>query len=169
MATQKFLDNLTGLPTLWGRIKAMLATKQDKLTAGSNVTISGTKISATNTTYAAATQSANGLMSAADKKKLDGIASGATSNKSVKVVFPASGWSSSAPYTQTVTVPGITTNDNLGAPEIESTGNASTDRTNLTNLSFISGGVTGSGSITLYCYDGKPTGDLTLYLTKRTV
>ena len=31
----------------------------------------------TNTTYAAATQSAQGLMSAADKKKLDGIASGA--------------------------------------------------------------------------------------------
>lgn len=34
----------------------------------------------TNTTYAAATQSAQGLMSAADKKKLDGIASGATAN-----------------------------------------------------------------------------------------
>jgi hypothetical protein len=32
-----------------------------------------------NTTYSAATQSANGLMSAADKKKLDGIAAGATS------------------------------------------------------------------------------------------
>lgn len=31
----------------------------------------------TNTTYSAATQSANGLMSAADKKKLDGIAAGA--------------------------------------------------------------------------------------------
>ncbi len=35
----------------------------------------------TNTTYGAASQSANGLMSAADKKKLDGIASGA--NKTV--------------------------------------------------------------------------------------
>ena len=33
-----------------------------------------------NTTYAAATQSANGLMSAADKKKLDGIAEGAGVN-----------------------------------------------------------------------------------------
>ena len=31
----------------------------------------------TNTTYSAATQSANGLMSAADKTKLDGIATGA--------------------------------------------------------------------------------------------
>lgn len=34
----------------------------------------------TNTTYSAATQSANGLMSAADKKKLDGIAAGANVN-----------------------------------------------------------------------------------------
>lgn len=33
-----------------------------------------------NTTYSAATQSANGLMSAADKKKLDGIATGAQVN-----------------------------------------------------------------------------------------
>ena len=41
----------------------------------------------TNTTYVVATQSANGLMSSTDKKKLDGIASGAQANviESVKV------------------------------------------------------------------------------------
>ena len=48
--------------------------KQDKLTAGTNITIDGTTISAKDTTYDVATQSANGLMSSADKKKLDGIA-----------------------------------------------------------------------------------------------
>lgn len=42
--------------------------------ASGNITISSTD---TNTTYSAATQSAQGLMSAADKKKLDGIATGA--------------------------------------------------------------------------------------------
>lgn len=52
--------------------------KQDKLTAGTNVTINGNTISAKDTTYSDATQSAHGLMSAADKKKLDGIAAGAT-------------------------------------------------------------------------------------------
>lgn len=51
--------------------------KQDKLTAGSNITITGTTISATDTTYSVATQSANGLMSSGDKTKLDGIATGA--------------------------------------------------------------------------------------------
>ena len=57
--------------------RASLATKQDKLTAGSNITISGSTISATNTTYALATTSASGLMSASDKTKLNGIAAGA--------------------------------------------------------------------------------------------
>lgn len=54
------------------------------LAAGSNVTVtnsSGTvTIAATDTTYSDATQSASGLMSSADKTKLDGIASGATAN-----------------------------------------------------------------------------------------
>lgn len=58
--------------------RAGLTAKQDKLTAGSNITISTSNvISATNTTYGAATTSAAGLMSAADKTKLNGIATGA--------------------------------------------------------------------------------------------
>lgn len=88
---------------------------------------------------------------------------------SVKVTFPASGWSSSVPYTQTVVAPGVTETDNFGAPEIESTGNSITDRVNLTNLGYVSGGITGSGSVTLYCYEAKPTADLTVYLTRRSM
>lgn len=62
-------------------INTNLTKKQDKLTAGTNITISGTTISAKDTTYSAATTSAAGLMSAADKTKLNGIATGA--NKTV--------------------------------------------------------------------------------------
>ena len=51
-----------------------IAGKQDKLTAGANVTIDGATISATDTTYGEATATASGLMSAADKAALDGIA-----------------------------------------------------------------------------------------------
>lgn len=54
--------------------------KQDALTAGSNITISGGTISATDTTYSDATTSASGLMSSTDKTKLNGIASGAEVN-----------------------------------------------------------------------------------------
>ncbi len=64
-------------------ITASSATSLLKLVSGSNVTLTPNQtagtitISSTNTTYNAASQSAQGLMSAADKKKLDGIASGA--------------------------------------------------------------------------------------------
>ena len=76
--------------------------KQGKLTAGTNVTITGTTISATDTvyddtalktritavenredkdtTYDVATTSANGLMSSADKVKLNGIEAGSQKN-----------------------------------------------------------------------------------------
>ena len=59
-----------------------LATKQDNLTVGSNIQIDPltNTISATDTTYSDATQSVSGLESAADKKKLDGIAAGAEVN-----------------------------------------------------------------------------------------
>ena len=51
-----------------------IAGKQDALTAGANVTIDGATISATDTTYGEATAAKAGLMSAADKAALDGIA-----------------------------------------------------------------------------------------------
>lgn len=76
MPTIKYLD-YDGLDYFWDKINNK---KQDKLTAGSNITISGNTISATNTTYSDATTSTHGLMSAADKTKLNGIASGAEVN-----------------------------------------------------------------------------------------
>ena len=62
-----------------------LAGKQNALTAGANITIGTVNdaltISATDTTYSNATTSAAGLMSAADKTKLDGVAAGAEVNQ----------------------------------------------------------------------------------------
>lgn len=60
--------------------KSTWSGKQDALTAGSNITISGGIISATDTTYSDATTSASGLMSPTDKTKLNGIAAGAEVN-----------------------------------------------------------------------------------------
>ena len=58
-----------------------LNAKQDALTAGDNVSIATVNgvltISATDTTYSDATQQTHGLMSTADKTKLDGIQTGA--------------------------------------------------------------------------------------------
>ena len=103
--TKKYLD-YTGLETLVNIIKGTYAektdlslvsqvatnaaqaattlesSKQDKLIAGSNIQIAedGKTISATDTTYVDATTSTSGLMSATDKTKLDGIATGAQAN-----------------------------------------------------------------------------------------
>lgn len=64
------------------------ASTKGGIKVGANLSMNGDVLSATNTTYSTATQSANGLMSANDKKKLDGIASGATAVTSATV----SGW-----------------------------------------------------------------------------
>lgn len=69
-------------PVESGGVFTELAKKQDKLTAGDNVQIDPdtNTISSTDTTYDPATQAKAGLMSAADKTKLDGIAAGAEVN-----------------------------------------------------------------------------------------
>ncbi|MDD7732859.1 MAG: hypothetical protein PT957_03840 [Firmicutes bacterium] len=54
-------------------LRAELSKKQDKLIAGSNITLSGSSISAKDTTYSPATQSVAGLLSAGDKVKIDGL------------------------------------------------------------------------------------------------
>lgn len=54
-----------------------LSNYQTKLTAGSNIQISGSTISATDTTYSTASATADGLMSSDDKAKLDAVAEGA--------------------------------------------------------------------------------------------
>lgn len=64
------IADVTGLQTA-------LNGKQATLTQGSNIIISGSTISAVDTTYGVATTSANGLMSSADKVKLNGIAANA--------------------------------------------------------------------------------------------
>lgn len=59
-------------------VNTELNKKQNNLTAGTNIQINDNVISATDTTYSDATTSTHGLMTAADKTKLDGIATGAT-------------------------------------------------------------------------------------------
>ena len=58
-----------------------LSGKQNKLTAGSNIQINGSTISATDTTYSKATSSADGLMSSTDKAKIDTVEENAQENK----------------------------------------------------------------------------------------
>ncbi len=72
---KKFLDLATGLPRLWNHILGIIESHNTSDTAHQAIRDSITSLNTKTTT--GATQSAMGMMSAADKKKLDGIATGA--------------------------------------------------------------------------------------------
>lgn len=80
-------------------------------------------------------------------------------------VFSASGWSTSAPYSQTVSVSGILASD---APiiglQIASDASASTAKTQNTMFSRVDRVITSDGSITAYCYNKLPTADFTVMI-----
>lgn len=101
-----------------------------------------------------------------NKAKLDEVAKG---TRTIQISVPTSGWSSSAPYTQEISVSSVTADDDFGSPEIKLSGDADADRTKMVQMSYICGGVTSAGKITLYCYDNKPSVDLTLLLTQRNI
>lgn len=144
-----------------------------------------------------ATQAANGLMSAADKKKLDGVAAGANNyvhpsahpasmitqdathrftsdtekngwNKflfSAAITVPASGWSAEVPYTQTVSVSGLTSAMDVMLT-LNITGSPAADQVKVWKaaLGMIDVGTTADGSVSFTCYSKKPAVDLPLYI-----
>lgn len=145
----------------------------------------------TNTTYADVTTSSHGLMTAGDKAKLDGIASGA--NKTVidsalsststnpvqnKVVNSAlaskatrsiytvtlwTNWTGSGPYTQTVSVSGVLSSDNPHIfPQYSST--SSTAISQKEDWNKIDNAVSNNGSITFTCFENKPSNSLSLII-----
>lgn len=146
---------------------------------------------------AVATQAANGLMAAADKKKLDGVAAGANNyvhpsshpgsmitqdathrfttdtekagwNKilfSAAVTVPASGWSTSVPYTQTVSVSGLTAAmDVMLGLNITGSPPAASVAGWKKALGMIDEGTTANGTITFKCYSKKPTVDIPVFI-----
>lgn len=81
VATSGSYADLSGKPTKLSDFSndAGFVTTDTTYTAGTNVSITDGVISATDTTYSPATDLVNGLMSAADKSKLDNIEEGAAS------------------------------------------------------------------------------------------
>lgn len=80
------------------------------------------------------------------------------------VTFSASGWSENLPYTQQVAVQGIRVTD---YPIIDiDMSNTTVDNNEelLTNWGYIGRIVTDDNSLTAYCYEDKPTLDLSVNL-----
>lgn len=137
-----------------GGVASALAGKQDKLTAGTNITISGTTISAKDTTYGVATASANGLMSSTDKAKLDGIEAGAQKN----TVTGVKGSSETAYRTGNVSI----SKANIGLGNVDNTADsskvvkgASEDGSgNVITDSYVASGSTSGQTVTLLSKSG---------------
>lgn len=81
--------------------------------------------------------------------------------KAVKrAAFPAAGWTGGAPYTQTVAVAGITTND---APvvglDMSDNPDAAAAKAREKAFGYVKRGYTGSGTVTLICFASRPAAD----------
>lgn len=78
------------------------------------------------------------------------------------VTLSASGWSSSAPYTQQVNVPGITADDTpIVSMHLSGTPTAANVKAMAKAYAMIDRAVTNNGSMTFYCYNKKPAVDIT--------
>lgn len=79
------------------------------------------------------------------------------------IVIPSAGWSSSAPYTNTVSVSGVKSTDNVDVTFLPTSG-----ATNAQNIAAhdsyvaISYANTNDGSVTFYALEDKPTANITV-------
>jgi hypothetical protein len=90
----------------------------------------------------------------ATKKYVDGVV--ANTHMTAQVTLPASGWSSTAPFTQTVAVEGILATDQPHISPVYST-TLATAISQKENWAMVCKAVTENGSITFTCFEDKPT------------
>ena len=85
-----------------------------------------------------------------------------TQVKSFSVTAPATGWGDAAPYSQSITVDGLTDGDAHLYLSPATAGQPTEDEE--TAFACITGGMTAANSLTLYCRDDKPASDITVRL-----
>ena len=84
--------------------------------------------------------------------------------KHYTATLSSSGWSSSAPYTQTVSVSGIKSTDNPIVDINMSSATSSNSASLLEAWALVGRVATADGKITAYCYDKKPTTNIVINL-----
>lgn len=88
-------------------------------------------------------------------------------NRTVQISLPASGWvGGAAPYKQTVSVEGLTENDNVELIRYIDSSSTNSAAVKAYNKAFgmIDDGETGNGTATFYCWVKKPATDLIVLL-----
>ena len=97
-------------------------------------------------------------------RQVTGLTNDVGAIKAVKTVtLSASKWSTSAPYTQTVTVSSVTAEDSpVIALYISGSPSTATVKAMRKAFGYLDRAVTGNGSITFYCYEKKPDADFSV-------
>ena len=86
-------------------------------------------------------------------------------NRVTEVKLTAAGWSSSAPYTQTVEIPGVTADDRPIVSLYLADGiTAAEAKLQSKAYGCVDRAITGSGNITVYCYNKKPAADFQIQI-----
>ena len=86
-----------------------------------------------------------------------------TNHYQFDVAVPASGWTGDGPYTQTVSVSGLTA-AMCPVMDLVQADDVGTAQSQLDAYSYLDKAVTGDGTLTLTCYDFKPGVDITVHL-----
>ncbi|ENZ36704.1 hypothetical protein ACP5WH_24645 [Enterocloster bolteae] len=78
-----------------------------------------------------------------------------------RIMVPSENWSTSVPYSQTVSVPGAKENIGLiiGGPYLGDKPSASVARERKKAFGYVDSAESGNGVVTLYCYGSKPSTD----------
>ena len=144
MASLKNIISDGGLIELISKVKTALKSKSD-----------------TTHTHSPATTSANGFMSSADKSKLDSMSAPNT----YSITLFSSDWSSAAPYTQTVTVSGVTSAIKLiGMLDTRDCSSEDAEKETKKAYGYLTYFETGENTITATAKFTKPTSDMTITL-----
>lgn len=86
-------------------------------------------------------------------------------NHVTEAKLTAAGWSSSAPYTQTVEVPGVTADDRPIVSLYLADGiTAAEAKLQSKAYGCVDRAITGSGNVTVYCYNKKPAADFQIQI-----
>lgn len=88
---------------------------------------------------------------------------GGSSSTIYTTTLLSTGWSSSAPYSQTLTIQGLTVDD-YPIMDLVPDDNASTAATQITQYDYITKAITGANSLTVYCNTNCPSVNLPLIL-----
>lgn len=148
-------------------IPAAAATQDGYMTATQAKKLDGIADNANNYTHPTTTGNkhipAGGAAGQALMWQADGIAKWQQVHYTFTATLPASGWSGSGPYAQTVNVTGVTADMNPHPYLVPAAAGAPTEAEEEA-FACITGGATAAGTVTFNCRDDKPATDITVRL-----